>query len=144
MPKILFVCLGNICRSPMAEGLLKKMHSDFSVSSAGISAMTGWGPSTEALEVMQEHGVDISDHAARPVDEKMVQDADLVLAMERHQKEKLKREFPEADGKIFTLKEYAGAGTDIEDPYGRSKEFYQLIASEIKEALKEADFEALS
>ena len=140
MRKVLLVCTGNICRSPMAEGFLKKMRSDFTVSSAGVSAVVGWGPSSEAIEIMEEYGVDISDHVARQVEGKLMEEADLVLTMERFQKEKLRGDFPEADGKIFTLKEYAGTGIDIQDPYGMPKEFYQLIAQEIETALKKADF----
>jgi protein-tyrosine-phosphatase len=143
MPKVLFVCTGNICRSPMAEGLLKKMRSDFSVSSAGVSSMDGWNAMPEAVDVMQGHGVDISNHRARQVTEEMVRDADLVLAMARHHREMLKNMFPESEEKIFTLKEYAGIGTDIEDPYGSSKDFYEVIAEEIAEALKKTNFEEL-
>lgn len=143
MPEILFVCTGNICRSPMAEGLLKKTRGDFSVSSAGVSALVGHEPSLEALEVMQEYDIDISGHVARQVDSGMIRDADLILTMGRRHKEWIKNRYPEADGKIFTLKEYAGIGTDVQDPYGMSKEFYQEIAHEIATALKEADFEGL-
>jgi protein-tyrosine phosphatase len=141
--RILFICTGNICRSPMAEGFLKKMHSDFSVSSAGISSMDGWNAMPEAIEVMQDYRIDISGHRARQVTEEMVRDADLILAMARHHREMLKNTFQEAEGKIFTLKEYAGTGTDIEDPYGSSKDFYELIAEEILGALKKANFEDL-
>lgn len=127
----------------MAEGLLKEMHSDFHVSSAGVSSMDGWNAMPEAIEVMRDYGVDISGHRARQVTEEIIQDADLVLAMARHHREFLKNTFPEADEKIFTMKEYAGTGTDIEDPYGNSIEFYELIAEEILEALKKTDFEEL-
>jgi protein-tyrosine-phosphatase len=143
MPKILFVCTGNICRSPMAEGLLKKMRGDFSVSSAGISAVTGWAPPIEAAEVMEGYGVDISNHRATQVSEEMIENSDLILTMGRHHKEWIKNRYPQADGKIFTLKEYAGTGTDIEDPYGSSKDFYEVIAEEITEALKKVNFEEL-
>jgi protein-tyrosine-phosphatase len=135
MEKVVFVCLGNICRSPMAEGLLRKMRPDLSVSSAGISALMGSGAAHEALLVMRDYGVDISDHAARQVDWEMVQEADLVLTMERYQRERLKKAYPEADGKIYTLKEYAGLGGDIPDPYGAAREFYEAVAREIEEAL---------
>jgi protein-tyrosine-phosphatase len=140
MPKILFVCTGNICRSPMAEGLLKKMRSDFSVSSAGVSSMDGWNATPEAIDVMMERGIDISGHSARQVTGEMVNDADLVLTMTERHKKLLTTDYPEAEAKIFTLKEFAGTGIDIEDPYFTSKEFYEMIAREIAEALKEADF----
>ncbi len=128
----------------MAEGLLKKMRGDFSVSSAGTSALVGEGPTHEAIQVMLEHGVDISNHIARQVDGEMVKDADLVLAMERYQRERLKVAYPEADGKIYTLKEYTG-GTDgdVPDPYGMTREFYREVAREIAGALKMAKFDGL-
>ncbi len=140
MRKILFVCTGNICRSPMAEGLLKAMREDFSVSSAGVSSVDGWNATPEAIEVMQEKGIDISGHSARQVTGDIIIDAELVLTMTTRHKNILKKDFPEAADRIFTLKEFAGTGIDIEDPYFTSKGFYEMILSEIKEALDEADF----
>ncbi len=96
MPKILFVCTGNICRSPMAEGLLRKMRSDFSVSSAGVSSMDGWNATPEAIEVMQDHGIDISEHSARQVREEMINDADLILTMTERHKKLLTDDYPQA------------------------------------------------
>jgi protein-tyrosine-phosphatase len=126
----------------MAEGLLKKMRSEFSVSSAGISSMDGWNATPEAIEVMGEKGIDISGHSARQVRREMIDDADLVLAMTERHKKLLKNDYPEADAKIFTLKEFAGTGIDIEDPYFTSKGFYEMIMAEIEEALEEADFDS--
>lgn len=143
MPKILFVCTGNICRSPMAEGLLKAMQSDFSVSSAGVSSVDGWNATPEAIEVMREKGIDISGHSARQVTGDMIDDADLILTMTTRHKKLLINDYPQAAGKIFTLKEFAGTGIDIEDPYFTTKEFYEMILGEIEEALGEADFEEL-
>ncbi len=132
--------MGNICRSPMAEGLLKKMYADFSVSSAGTAALVGEGAAYEALQVMREYDVDISSHIARQVDEELIRDADLVLAMEGYQRDRLKGAYPEADGKIHTLKEYAGTDGDVSDPYGNTREFYQAVAQDIAKALEAAKF----
>ncbi len=140
MSKVLFVCMGNICRSPMAEGLLKKMHGDFYVSSAGTAALVGEGGAHEAIQVMKEYDVDISGHVARQVDGELVRDADLVLAMEGYQRDRLKGAYPEADGKIYTLKEYAGTDGDVPDPYGNTRQFYQTVAQEIAGALEMAKF----
>ncbi|MEE9564921.1 MAG: hypothetical protein V3V63_04345, partial [Candidatus Hydrothermarchaeaceae archaeon] len=73
----------------------------------------------------------------------MIENSDLILTMGRHHKEWIKNRYPQAEEKIFTLKEYAGTGTDIEDPYGTSKDFYEAIAEEIAEALKKVNFEEL-
>lgn len=127
----------------MAEGLLKKMHGDFSVSSAGVSALDNSGAPYEALQVMQEYGIDISNHIAQQIDGGMVDDADLVLTMERQQEEFLKRMHQEAEGKIFNLKDYAGTCGDIQDPYGENIEFYREVAREIDGALKRAKFDGL-
>jgi protein-tyrosine-phosphatase len=125
----------------MAEGLLKAMRSDFSVSSAGVSSVDGWNATPEAIEVMGERGIDISGHSARQVTREMIDEADLVLTMTERHKKLLINDYPHASDKIFMLKEFAGTGIDIEDPYFTSKGFYQMIFGEIEEALKEADFE---
>jgi protein-tyrosine-phosphatase len=127
----------------MAEGLLKRMREDFSVSSAGVSSVDGWNATPEAIEVMEEKGIDISGHSARQVTGEMVDAADLILTMTERHKKLLKNDYPQVDGKIFTLKEFAGTGIDIEDPYFTSKGFYEMILGEIEEALDESDFEGL-
>jgi protein-tyrosine-phosphatase len=125
----------------MAEGLLKAMRDDFSVSSAGVSSVDGWNATPEAVEVMEGKGIDISGHSARQVTGEMVDAADLILTMTERHKKLLKNDYPQVDGKIFTLKEFAGTGIDIEDPYFTSKGFYEMILGEIEEALEESDFD---
>jgi len=125
----------------MAEGLLKAMRSDFFVSSAGVSSVDGWNATPEAIEVMEEKGIDISRHSARQATGEIIDAADLILTMTERHKEILKNDYPHASEKIFTLKEFAGTGIDIEDPYFTSKGFYEMILGEIVEALEEADFE---
>jgi protein-tyrosine-phosphatase len=92
--RILFVCTGNICRSPMAVGLARaaierdypEMSGNLSFSSAGVAALDGNAPTREAVEVMMERGIDISDHRAIRVTRNIVEASDLVLTMEEAQK----------------------------------------------------------
>jgi protein-tyrosine phosphatase len=87
---ILIVCVGNICRSPMAEYLLqqmiKKHGMDIRVSSAGLGALVGQGVDEHAIDIMREHGVDGAAHRARQLDNDMVKQSELILVMEHWQK----------------------------------------------------------
>ena len=88
---ILIVCIGNICRSPMAEGLLKQAltasgKGDCLVSSAGLGALIGRPPDKKACQLMLEKDLDISGHRARQLNKDMIRKADLVLVMESSHK----------------------------------------------------------
>ena len=121
MLTILLLCTGNICRSPIAEGLLKRQLEDRGVSgvtvhSAGVSGLEGYPADPEAVRTSAEQGVDISSHRARRVTAKMIESADLVLTMTADQRKKATRLVPGAKERMFTLKEIVflldrGAGT---------------------------------
>jgi len=112
--RILFVCSGNTCRSPMAETLLRSMlearlgrlPSGLEVTSGGVSAVPGASPTVQAVMVMAERGLDLSTHKARQVTADMVRQADLVLTMTRSHREALLKLAPEAAGRVFVLNEY--------------------------------------
>lgn len=147
---ILFVCTGNTCRSPIAEGLFKDMLKknnidNIRVSSAGISVFPGEQANEKAIKALKEKGIDIRSHRARQAIEE-IDKADLILAMALSHKKIIedylrfnKREKPP---KVFTLKEFAAKitgekmrDTDIDDPYGRDYVFYKKTRDEIEKVL---------
>lgn len=124
--KVLVVCVGNICRSPMAAALMAMemgRAGSAQVSSAGLSAMVGSPPDPMAIELMRMMDLDISEHRARQLDEAMVRDHDLVLVMEGAHKTEFCRRYPWARGKVFLLGMHNGI--DIADPYQRSREEFE-------------------
>ena len=138
MQKIMFVCTGNICRSAMAEKLLKKkideknLNDKFSIYSSGISACSDDRPTYEAVKVMNdEYKVDLSDHRATPIIDSKIEEMDLVLCMTRAHKQILSSIYPNLKNKIFLIKEYVGLDGDVLDPYGGTLKIYSDCAKEL-------------
>ncbi|MBX3655497.1 MAG: low molecular weight phosphotyrosine protein phosphatase [Ramlibacter sp.] len=126
MNNILVICVGNICRSPVAEGMLKAQLPQSKVWSAGLGAMVGHPADATAAEVALENGVDISAHRAQQVASWMLGAADLVLVMEASHKRQLEQQFPLARGKIYRLGEWGPDGPfDIADPYQKSRASFE-------------------
>lgn len=141
--KILFVCTGNICRSPMAEGLLKKMAHDnqwvLEAQSAGLAAFNGVPATQEAIEACQEKGIDISTHQSQPLSKALVLESTLILTMTDKQKESILRKMPQLADKVSLLSDFAGKGIeDVEDPVGQSVEVYRKILTQIEGYLQQA------
>ncbi|KTB48884.1 Protein-tyrosine-phosphatase [Dehalogenimonas alkenigignens] len=132
--KILFVCLGNTRRSPMAAALYAH-YSRFAgrkdvVASRGISTAKGWPPSPEAVQVVAEQGVNLKNHRSVPLTIGDLHDFDLILALERSIAESIKAGFPiENDCRVFSLGEFMGnPSLDFKDPIGKSIGWYRNMA----------------
>ncbi len=134
---IVFVCTGNSCRSPMAEGLLKSLAGDeYHITSAGTSAYNPHSASDNAITAMSEMGIDISDHVSTQVNGDIIANADLVLTLTAGHKYILVDLFPQYRDKVFTLCEYAyDEEGDIADPYGGDINVYRNCALQIKDAV---------
>jgi protein-tyrosine-phosphatase len=135
---IVFVCTGNVCRSPMAAGffydklLREKADGRVRVRSAGTWALEGQPASAYALQVMNEHGLDISQHRGHNLVQEDVDQADLILVMTRRHADIVARDMQSVPDKVFLLSEMAGQAQDIEDPYGGSLHEYRRTAAELE------------
>ena len=141
--RILIVCTGNICRSPMAEAMLTKivpvdLQSKVRVSSAGTRAADGLPAEPHAVQAMSEVGVDLCGHRSRMIGPEMVSGADLILVMETIHDAEL-REIADADNMPIRLMGTFGGQTgngEISDPYGGDLARYRQTASQIRSCLE--------
>ena len=135
MNSILFICIGNICRSPMAEGLLRHARPDKAILSAGISALDGEPADPLSIRLMQERGIDISAHRARRLAGWMVNDADVILTMDGRQKRFIEVEYPGSRGKVLRLCECHDC--DIPDPYHQGLAAFEHSCNLISQGVNE-------
>lgn len=137
---VLFVCAGNLCRSPMAEILLKHFLArkyppaealKWHIESAGTVARIGEPATLGAQSAMAHRGLTLINHRSQRVNEKLLAKFKLVLVMEAGQKEALQAEFPRYARNIYLLSEMAGINRDVADPIGRNIADYDATAGEI-------------
>lgn len=133
--KILVVCVGNICRSPTGEALLKLHLPNHSIDSAGIAALVDHPADTQAAEVAQQHGLDLSHHRARQLTNDMAAQYDLLLVMEQKHIDSVSQICPTARGKTMLFGQWLPQGRrEIADPYKQSNEMFQLIYQQLAQS----------
>ncbi len=144
MSQILLVCTGNICRSPLAEVLLRRELEQRGVegvvvSSAGTGAWEGAPASEGAYLVALEHGLDLSEHRAQLLTREVVRDYDLILTMARHHRARVHE--LGGEGRVHVVGEYVGRKgpeAEVADPFGSDLEVYRDTYVELEQLIDEA------
>jgi protein-tyrosine-phosphatase len=139
MHSVLFVCAANICRSPMAMGLFSAQvlpeAKDWQIASAGIYAPLGYPAAQNTLAVLKHRGIDLSQHRSAQITREMVEAYNLILTMERGQKEALQMAFPQQANKVYLMTEMVDGYWEIVDPVGGSMVDFEDTAREIEKIL---------
>jgi len=139
MARVLFVCTGNTCRSPMAEAILaSKNINGLEVRSAGIFALPGADASPQTIEVLIENDISFS-HQAKQLSEMDVDWADFILTMTNDHKQWILQQYPQSSTKVYTVKEFANGHGDVMDPFGGPVEIYRKTFQELHEIIKKIE-----
>src|SRR5512136_1125372 len=143
MKTILFVCTGNVCRSPMAEGIFHQATQErrgaYQVLSAGLGAAEGQPPSPFAVQAVKELGIDISGMRSRTLTPELVQQADYIFGMTHNHVDTVMLLHPQAAERTFLLRDFDETldlfEKDISDPIGGSYDVYLTCRDQIEQGI---------
>jgi protein-tyrosine phosphatase len=132
---ILIVCIGNICRSPVAEAMFGERLRDKSikVSSAGLGALVGYSADPISQQLISNYGLDISHHRARQITKEIVLGCDLIITMTSDQRRQVEKRFPVTSGRVHRIGNWSGF--DVVDPYKRPKAIFEQAFALIDQAV---------
>lgn len=134
MDYIVFLCTGNTCRSPMAEGFFRALGGEektgLQAASAGIFTADGLPASEHAVTAAAELGADLTAHRSRMLTREIVESAKYLVCMTGAQYDRVLECFPQAEDKLFTL-----AGEDVSDPFGGNLETYRKCAAQLRDGV---------
>lgn len=133
--RLLVVCTGNICRSPVGEALLRRALPHCRVESAGLGAVVGEGVEPRARALAEADGLELARHVARQLEASHVQAADLILVMSESQRLAIAQRHPAVTGKTMRFGHWLpSGGADIPDPYRGSDELFARVHERLVEA----------
>jgi protein-tyrosine-phosphatase len=142
LKNIMFICTGNICRSPMAHAYMQKKlydlkkENEYIISSCGTNATQGQRATDNAIESIKEYNIDLTNHRATRIENSNILDCDLILVLTHNHKIEVLQVYPKLSDKVYTLKEYVNTEEkykDIDDPYGLDSNVYDATAKDIVE-----------
>ena len=133
MKRLLFVCTGNTCRSPMAAAIMNQLGIE--AKSAGIFAAAGSDASPNAKQVLSENQIEYQ-HSSQPVTPEILDWATHILTMTETHKLHLLQSYPSVQAKTFTIKEFVDESGDVIDPFGGNVDEYRKTFSELNELMK--------
>jgi len=132
--RILVVCIGNICRSPLAGAMLANRLPHVQVTSAGLGALVGKPADENVLKLAGRYGVDLSSHCAKQISAKLLEAADLIFVMDQKQKQFLTEQYPHLHGRVLLLSHFSAPGlkgANVEDPYKQDEAVFVECARQI-------------
>lgn len=130
---ILVVCVGNICRSPMAEALLKQRFPNKNIDSAGVGALVGHAADPAVIEIMSKQQIDINSHVAKQIDEQLAKKADLIFTMSDGQTKWIEERWPFCRGKTFKIGHWTDK--DVADPYKHEMSAFETAYQDIVDGI---------